>query len=156
MRKFIVLSVAAAAMAVPSAALANAAPANQTPLSGFGGGIAETGWIGTSQGNTHMTTTQYKASYTDGLEGPVTCSGVNQRGTNVDSTKTINGVSAGRDSFTCTSTIGNLTTLGWTPHVGSTTYWASDFWGLQNHTVTAWMTVIATDGLTYYTAVATY
>lgn len=110
MRKLIVIAAAIAAMAVPSGALANAAPANQTAGSGFAG---ITGWYGTTQGGQHMTTTQFRASYYDPFAGPVTCAGVNQMGKNIPS-------SWGRDSYTCTSTIGDLTTLGWTPFVGYT------------------------------------
>lgn len=148
MRRFaVVVAMAAAVVAIaPSGAFANAGAQNRTESEGTVSGVQETGWVGTSQGGANMQTTQFRSSYTDGLQGPVTCAGVNQRGKNISSPY-------GRDSFTCTSDVGHL---AFTPYVGYHNGWFSDFWALQDQAVFGSFTITETDGSTYYTAIATY
>jgi len=147
MRKLVLMAaVLMVPLALPAGASANAGTADRVDSSGNVTGVSETGWVGSSQGGRNQTTTQYRASYTDGLSGPVTCSGVNHTGKNIASAR-------GRDTFTCTSTVGHLAT---NITVGQSGAWFSDFWALQDVAVFGTYTVTDTDGLTYWTGYATY
>lgn len=146
MRRLTTVVVAIAALAIPSSALANAAPANQTP--GVPGFVS--GWVGSSQANTNITVTQYRASYDQ--FGGVVCSGVHQVGKNMPP--------PGQDSFTCTSSTG-LPLQGVSP--GETFYlgsggWYSDYYQLLNGSVVLSVggsATVSADGLSF-TAVVTY
>jgi hypothetical protein len=157
MRKLIMVAVTAAALTVPSAALANASPTSQSSSSTGTAGITETGWTGSTQGG-GTKTTQYKTSYNDGwFFGPVTCSGVNQQGKSIPS-------SYGQDSFTCISTdpSGSFTAGGWqAPYIGEQIGWVSDFWALKGTYVLGTMTITAATqdangNVVSYTGVGSY
>jgi hypothetical protein len=146
MRKFIMAATAIAALAVPAivpaVSLANASGADQTLSSSLG-------VIGSPQGNAKNTTTQYKTTYTDPVNGPVSCSGVHKSGSN----QTTNG----SDSWTCTSTTGSPL-LNATPGTTVDESWISDYWNMKSPgtggVVTAHLTFSA-DGMSE-TGVASY
>jgi hypothetical protein len=145
MRKLMMVAVTAAALAIPSSALASA--------SSIGGGTTANA-VGTAQGK-GTTTQQYKAFYTDSFFGPVSCTGVHQSGKNVPYTY-------GQDSFTCTSTTGlPLTNVIAGQSLSLATFggWYSDYWNLvtpgSNVLATSFNGTVSGDGFSF-TAVATY
>lgn len=140
MRKLIVIITAVAALAAPAAALANASHMTVGPTGTPVGTL-----IGSTQGSKRVT--HYKAAYTDGFFGPVSCTGTHH-GTSVPGSF---------DSFTCRSPIGSpLTNVEpgetLTCLTGNYPGWNSDFNGVGVKTFTA---TVSADG-TSYTAVATY
>jgi hypothetical protein len=144
--KFIVAAGAIAALAVPSAALANSS--NMQSDMSSDAGVTGTFVKGTSQGNNNGVT-QYRAAYNDGFQGPVSCTGTHHAAT---------AKAAAFDSFTCTSTTGSP--LGfYTPNeslsmstLPAGNGWWSDFDGALAKTFTG---TVSADGMSY-TAVATY
>jgi hypothetical protein len=142
---------AIAALAIPSAAMANASTAQQVGGTGVSAGVYEAGWTGSTQGG-GTKTTQFSATYTDPVfGGPIICNGVNQ---------VKKGSTTQQDSFTCSLT--NNGAWANVPQVGQTTPWNSDFYGVQNKSVTTGsmtVTAVQTDAngnVTGYTGVATY
>ena len=132
---------AVAVLAVPAASMANA---------GTSSGINGTG-IGSTQGNAKNYTTQYKTSYVDSVNGPVSCVGVHKAGTNYSAN--------GMDTWTCTSTNGSPLTLPGEVVAGQsyTQEWASDYFALKGNggvIANATLTVSA-DGMSE-TGVANY
>jgi hypothetical protein len=140
MKRLIGLAVIVAALSMSSVAFANS-----SPIAGDANGI------GTSQGGKNMQTTQYRATYTDAFFGPVSCTGVHQQGKNTPA--------LGRDSFTCTSTVGGLSnvTPGQSLTLSNIGGWFSDYYNqlAQFVLATSFSATVSLDGMSY-DAVASY
>jgi hypothetical protein len=137
--KIIVVGSAIAALAAPSAALANSSQMTPNGPTGTMQGSAQ-------GGKDNQSVTQYKATYTDPVYGPVSCSGTHHA-----ATKT----TLAFDSFTCKSTNGTLqgVTPGQAISLPSGYWWTSDFNGTS--TTYKLSGTVSADG-TSYTAIATY
>lgn len=92
-----------------------------TAFAGGGGNGGSPPTDGGSKGK-GVSTTKYRAAYTDLFYGPVSCSGVHQEGKNFGA--------YGQDSWTCTSTSGNPlpnVTPGQSLSLSTSNGWYSDY-----------------------------
>jgi hypothetical protein len=149
--KFIVVAGVVTALAAPAAAMANSSSMNNPGpgkgIVGSGAVVSGSFYAGTPQGK-NQGVTQYRATYTDPVFGPVSCIGTNHAA--------VASKAAEFDSFTCTST-SNSPLTNVTPNEtlslgGTVPGWVSDFDG---HTASNFTGTVSADRMSY-TATATY